>query len=91
MTIIRQYLPYPQDRAIDMIFAGGTDFDGSGLRPVADIKGNAVSARDAKRLRKELAELREMLRLGAGIPGDKQRIRIIESLLAPRSEITDPS
>ncbi|HUI21062.1 MAG TPA: WW domain binding protein 11 [Methylocella sp.] len=38
-------------------------------------------AKDTRRLRRELAELKEMVRLGAGIPGDKQRIEVLERLL----------
>jgi hypothetical protein len=39
-------------------------------------------ADDVKRLRRDLAELKEMVRLGAGIPGDEQRIEMIKDLLA---------
>jgi hypothetical protein len=40
-------------------------------------------AGDVKRLmRRDLAELKEMVRLGAGIPGDEQRIEMIKGLLA---------
>jgi len=37
---------------------------------------------DIKRLRRDLAELEEMVRLGAGIPGDEQRIEMIKGLFA---------
>jgi hypothetical protein len=33
-------------------------------------------------MQRELAELKEMVRLGAGIPGDEQRIEIIKGVLA---------
>ena len=33
-------------------------------------------------VRRELAELREMVRLGAGIPGEEQRIKMIKGLIA---------
>ena len=33
-------------------------------------------ADNAKRLRRELAELKEMVKLGAGLPGDEQRIEM---------------
>jgi hypothetical protein len=39
-------------------------------------------ADDVKRLRRDLAELKEMVRLGAGVPGDEQRIEMIKDLLA---------
>ncbi len=46
---------------------------------------NAIDNRSnvyAKRLiRLQLAELNELVRLGAGIPGDEQRIEIIKGLL----------
>jgi hypothetical protein len=38
-------------------------------------------ADDAKRLRRELVELKEMVRLGAGVPGDEQRIEMAKCLL----------
>ena len=38
-------------------------------------------ADNAKRLRRELVELKEMVRLGAGLPGDKQRIARAQCLL----------
>jgi hypothetical protein len=38
-------------------------------------------ADNAERLRRELAELKEMGKLGAGLPGDEQRIEIAKCLL----------
>ncbi|MGO8844740.1 MAG: hypothetical protein ACLQFI_05280 [Methylocella sp.] len=38
-------------------------------------------ADNAKRLRRELAELKEMVKLGAGLPGDAQRIEMVKCLL----------
>lgn len=35
-----------------------------------------------KRLRRELVELNEMVRLGAGLPGDVQRVEIAKRLVA---------
>jgi hypothetical protein len=35
----------------------------------------------AKRVRRELVELKEMVRLGAGVPGDEQRIEMAKCLL----------
>lgn len=44
-------------------------------------------ADDVKRLRRDLVELNEMVRLGAGMPGDKERIEMIKELLARRHKI----
>ncbi|HUB65373.1 MAG TPA: hypothetical protein VL996_13180 [Methylocella sp.] len=49
--------------------------------------GNGIDKRGItgaiKRLmRRDLAELKEMVRLGAGVPGDEQRIEMINALLA---------
>ena len=38
-------------------------------------------ADNAKRLRRELVELKEMVKLGAGLPGDAQRIEMAKCLL----------
>jgi hypothetical protein len=38
-------------------------------------------ADNAKRLRRELVELKEMVRLGAGLPGDEHRIEMAKCLL----------
>jgi len=43
---------------------------------------NRGFANNLKRLRRDLAELEEMVRLGAGIPGDEQRIEMIKGLFA---------
>jgi len=48
---------------------------------------NIGVADDVKRLRRDLIELKEMVRLGAGIPGDKLRIEMIKGLLARRQQI----
>jgi hypothetical protein len=42
---------------------------------------NQGFADNVKRLRLELAELKEMVRLGAGLPGDEQRIARAQCLL----------
>jgi hypothetical protein len=42
---------------------------------------------DVKRRRRDLIELKEMVKLGAGITGDKQRIEMIKGLLAGRQKI----
>jgi hypothetical protein len=39
-------------------------------------------ADNVKRLRRDLAELKEMVKLGAGLPGDVQRIELAKCLLA---------
>jgi hypothetical protein len=48
---------------------------------------NIGVADDVKRLRRDLIELKEMVRLGAGIPGDTLRIEMIKGLLARRQQI----
>jgi hypothetical protein len=60
-----------------------------GRNGMATMKGtyNIGVADDVKRLRRDLIELKEMVRLGAGIPGDKQRIEMIKGLLARRQKI----
>jgi hypothetical protein len=45
---------------------------------------------DIKRLRHDLAELEEMVRLGAGLPGDQQTIEMIKVLLGLNHKITPP-
>ena len=44
-----------------------------------DNHGFAVNVR---RLRRELAELNEMMKLGAGLPGKAQRVEIAKRLVA---------
>ena len=46
------------------------------------IGGRGIAADVKRRMRRELAELKEMVRLGAGIPGDEQRIEMIKGLIA---------
>ena len=62
---------------------------GRGRNGVATMNGiyNIGVADDVKRLRRDLIELKEMVRLGAGIPGDKLRIEMIKGLLARRQQI----
>jgi hypothetical protein len=43
---------------------------------------NCGFADNFKWLRRDLAELKEMVRLGAGIPGDEQRIETLKGVLA---------
>ena len=43
---------------------------------------NCGFADNVKQLRRDLAELKEMMKLGARIPGDEQRIEMIEGRLA---------
>jgi hypothetical protein len=45
-------------------------------------RDNYGFADNIKLLRRDLAELKEMVRLGARIPGDEQRIEAIKGLLA---------
>jgi hypothetical protein len=45
-------------------------------------------AHDVKRLLRDLAVLKEMVRSGAGIPGDEQTIEMIKGLLARWHKIT---
>ena len=45
-------------------------------------RDNCGFADNIKLLRRDLAELKEMVRLGARIPGDEQRIEAIKGLLA---------
>ncbi len=61
----------------------GLNADQSGMW-VAMMNGiaNRSFANNLKRLRRDLAELEEMVRLGAGIPGDEQRIEMIKGLFA---------
>ena len=42
---------------------------------------NHCFADNAKRLRRELSELKEMVRLGTGLPGDAQRKEMAKCLL----------
>jgi hypothetical protein len=44
--------------------------------------GRGIAADVKRRMRRDLAELKEMVRLGAGIPGDEQRIEMIKGLIA---------
>ena len=44
--------------------------------------GRGIADDVKRRMRRDLAELKEMVRLGAGIPGDKQRIEMIKGLIA---------
>ncbi len=44
--------------------------------------GRGIADDVKRRMRRDLAELKEMVRLGAGIPGDEQRIEMLEGLIA---------
>ena len=44
--------------------------------------GRGIADDVKRRMRRDLAELKEMVRLGAGIPGDEQRIKMIKGLIA---------
>lgn len=60
------------------------DFEASGAWPGVGMNrtDNHGVTDDVKRLRCDLAELNEMVRLGASIPGDEERIEMIKKLLA---------
>jgi hypothetical protein len=44
--------------------------------------GRGIADDVKRRMRRDLAELKEMARLGAGIPGEEQRIEMIKGLIA---------
>jgi Protein of unknown function (DUF2852) len=44
--------------------------------------GRGIADDVKRRMRRELAELNEMVRLGAGMPGEEQRIKMIKGLIA---------
>jgi len=50
--------------------------------PQGHPSGRGIADDVKRRMRRELAELREMVRLGAGIPGEEQRIKMIKGLIA---------
>ena len=66
-----------------LLMAKALNADQSGMW-VAMMNGiaNRGFTNNLKRLRRDLAELEEMVRLGAGIPGDEQRIEMIKGLFA---------
>ena len=50
--------------------------------PQGHPSGRGIADDVKRRMRRELAELKEMVRLGAGIPGEEQRIKMIKGLIA---------